>query len=318
LTKVVPGYATGLPDELTLGYVTWWNIAKPRVTALEVADKIVELELDPTIIPGHPRPGDAFKRACRYSERKGLPIPLSPNKANFLIRSVAQNTREVERHIVLEIVDPSGRKLEYHDCVQLIFNRIDNTLLVRAKSMPSEYKEMIETTLHIFQQEFDDATKYIDAQVLRLMIRDQVRLANGIAVRRQGSVYFVPQHSKNLVMALESLVSWLGGGCQLVWLPLVNTDKQREMVKAAFEEDVHDDATQLMFEMSELISNKKKITTKAWEGYMQRYEHIKNQALDYQELVDMETAKADIELAALDGQLGDFLVSGLIKFKDPE
>jgi hypothetical protein len=313
MTTPIPGYGQSIPGNLTLGHIAWYSIAKPRLTSDNLIELIANLGLDPAIIPKPPRPGDAFKRACRYSERKGLPIPYSDNMANFLIRPVTQTLEDIERHVVIEVVDSDGRKLEYHDVAHLTFDRKKNSLKVAQKSVSDLIDPLTNDTLQSFAVHLKDATKYIDAQVIRRMIREQLDLMSAIAVRRQGSVYFIPFKSVKLTEALEQFTTYCGPGSAFHALPLIDDTKQREMVKAAFEDEVHEGATQLITELGQLQGAKTEITANAWTVYKEKFNTLKAQMGEYQTLVDMELLKADSEMDALEHQLADFITSGLIK-----
>jgi hypothetical protein len=278
-----------------------------------LAEMVSDLPLSKSPLPSAPRMGDAFKRACRYSERKGVPIPQTDTFANFLIRKVTQNADQVERHLVLEIVDEAGRRLEYHVVAEMTFDRKKSSLLVRQLKVDDTLRSLTQETLKLLTDNFDTAAKYLDAQVLRLFVRDQLALVNATSVRAQGSVYFVPITAKAQTEALETLCQRLGAGSMFHALPLIDTTKQREMVIAAFENDVHEEATQLIAELTSRRNQGKAITAKAWENYKERFNRLKKGAGEYANIVDDELEKVKLEISALDNNLSKFLTEGLVK-----
>lgn len=313
ITNPIPGYGANLTDEMTLGYICWYTITTPKITHERMVELVTDLELDPFILPNPPRRGDAFKRACRYSEQNGLSIPGSENKANILIRSVANTATEVERHMVVEIVDPNGRRLEYIDAAHLKFDRANSRLKVAKRNLETSYDNMVVRAINMFNDNFEDAAKHIDAQVIRRMIRDQLTRMGSVSVRRHGSVYFYPQKYQNLGEALEQFCRHMGPGSDFHTLPLVDTTKQREMVSAAFQDEVHERAVQIMSELATYRDTKKKITIRAWTEYRQELQHLVDTRGDYTSLVSNELSKAEVELTALQKSLEDFLSSGLVK-----
>lgn len=305
MTTPIPGYqAADLPDELTLGYIAWYTINKPRITQPELSDLATRLGLDQAVIPPEPRIADAFKRACRYSERKGLDLPTSQNKGNFLIRPVAQTSKEIERHMVLEVVDPDGRTLEYHTVIQFTFIRATDVLQVNRMKI-QEYDKLIETQLNLFMKNFQDATTFVDAQLIRRMIREQLDRMLALPVRRQGSVYFIPQKEKQKTEALEELCQELDGSA-FHSLPLVDTSKQREMVHAAFEEELHEESAQLIQDMHQVEG--KELTPRAWANYRAKLKHLRDKYSEYTSLVKTEMSQASIELGVIEQQLGNLQV----------
>lgn len=307
----------GLAEELILGQIAWYTISEPRVTQPEIAELIDKLGLDPRIIPGEPRPGDAFKRACRYSERTGLSIPDTNNKANFLIRKVAQTLTDIERHVVLEIVDPEGRKLSHEDVAHMRYDRNDGLLHIGKITLPDEnLRDMLNTILADFKENLADATKHIDAQVIRRMIRDQLDYISAIAIRRRGSVYFVPQRHIGKVEALETFCSHMGAGSEFISIPLPAGDKYNEMVQVAFEAEIHDESTQAIAKLVDVMSGGGKLSPKQFEDYRNRLDELKARADNYGSLVEIEMIKARAELKALEAHLGKVLTGGHIKTKE--
>ena len=313
MASPMPNYAQGIPEDMLLGHIAWWTVTKPRLTHDDVLTLVTDLGMDPAVVPKPPRGGDAFKRACRYSERKGLPIPLSENTANFLIRPVSQDHEEIERHIVLEIVDPDGKRLEYHDAVHMRYNRADGKLHVGAKKISVDLDPMVEDTVQFFMANLEEATKYIDAQVIRRMIRDQLQLLHAISVRKGGSVYFIPRTETPTVEALEQFVDHCGPDSKFHALPLIDDTKQREMIQAAFEVEVHEEATQLITELNQKRLHAEEMTTTAMAMYRDKLNDLRSRHGEYAELVEQEMAKATTEVEALETAFIEYLSSGLVK-----
>ena len=315
MTSPLPGYGKGLTDDLILGHVAWYTITKPRLSHNQVMNLVTDLGLDANIIPKPPRAGDAFKRACRYSERSGLPVPYSDNTANFMIRSVAQTATEVERHLMLEIVDPNGRRLEYHKAAELNFDRGTSTLSVSAKQISKDMDELTQETLDMFSEQLQDATKYIEAQVIRRMIRQQLDNMNAILARSRGSVYFIPKKYSDKLGALSDFTEACGDGSGFHTIPLIDDSKQQALIANAFEEGVHEQATQIIVELQQHIDTQRPMTVNAWNDYRQKFTALAAKNGEYTELVDTELDKASLELEVLETHLNDFLMSGMIKTK---
>ena len=312
MTSPIPGYAENVSEDRLLGHIAWYTISQPEVTHEQLAEMVSDLPLNKTLLPPKPRLGDAFKRACRYSERKKLDYK-NDQFVNFLIRTVSQSTNEVVRHLVLEVVDAAGETLEYHDVAHLKFDRKQNVLNVRRLHLNDELDKLTEDTLNIFTDNFDKASRYLDAQVLRLFIRHQLDSMGAISVRKQGSIYFAPLSVKDKTEGLETLCARLGNGSIFHSLPLVDTSKQREMITAAFEEEVHDEATQIIAELKAKKEDGVTVTAKAFDSYRDRYNRLKGNASEYAKLVEDELTKTKTEIQALDQHLVKMLTEGLVK-----
>ena len=313
MTTALPGYGVGLSDDLLLGYIAWYTITKPMLTHDDIVRLITDLGLDANLIPSPPRAGDAFKRACRYSERKGLPIPYTDNTANYMIRPVAQTLQEIERHVMLEIVDPNGRRLEYHKAAELRFDRTTSKLSISLKRISDDLDPMSKDTLDRFAHELDHATKYVEAQVIRRMIREQLENMHAILARSRGSVYFIPSKHRDKIEGLEAFAASCGDGSVFHTIPLIDDSKQQELIANAFEEGVHEQATQIIAELQAHSSTDKEMTVNAWNTYKVKFDALAAKRAEYEDLVDLELNKASLELEVLQTHLNDFLMSGKIR-----
>lgn len=315
----ISGYGQAFSDELILGYIAWYTIVDPKVSHQTLSDLYnASGVLDSALVPKAPRLGDAFKRACRYSERSGLAIPYTDNTANILIRSVSTSAAEVERHMVLEIVDPNGKTLEYYTVAEMKFDRVNETMNLKKASIDPDINPIIDSSVELFRAKFKEAVGTIDPQVIRRMIRLQLDAMGGIGVRRQGSVYFYPAKYKAQGEALEELCRNLNSGSVFHNLPLVDDTKQREMIKSAFEEEVHEEATELIKQLMTKAEAGTPITAKAWAEYRKRLQVLSDRRAEYESLVNHEIIKADIELTAFETHLTDMLENGLVKVVEQE
>lgn len=312
MSNPIYGYAESVSEDRLLGHIAWYTITQPHVTHDQLAEMVSDLPLKKSLLPSKPRLGDAFKRACRYSERKNLAYK-DDKFVNFLIRSVSQSTNEVTRHLVLEVVDAQGERLEYHDVAHLKFDRKNTTLHVRKLNVNPELDALTTETLSMFTDNFDKASTYLDAQVLRMFVRNQLDASGATSVRKQGSVYFIPMGAKEQTEGLETLCQRLGDGSMFHSLPLVDTTKQREMVVDAFENEVHDEAAQILAELAEMRNKGSMITSRAFEAYRARYGRLRDNAKQYALLVDNEMSKAKTEIESLDKHLVGLLTAGLVK-----
>lgn len=313
MTSPLPGYGAGLTDDTILGYIAWYTVTKPTLTHENIMQLVIDNGLDPVIVPKPPRAGDAFKRACRYSERLGVEIPYSPNTANFLIRPVVQTLTDIERHVVLEIIDPDGRKLTHSTAAELRFERKDGVLHVKMEQLDPELQPLLEETMDNFAATLKNSAKYVEAQVIRRMIRSQLEHMHAVLARAKGSVYFIPKKQRKLMEGLEAFTANCGPGSVFHSLPLVDDTKQQELVRGAFEDGVHEQSQQIISELHALSAQNKEITANAWNDYKQKLVLLTHKANEYTDLVDFELTQSQVELETVNAQLQEFLMSGLVK-----
>lgn len=298
-----------------IGYIAWYSIADPKISAEKFKELMRDNGLNTALAPKKIRSVDAFKRACRNSERKKIPIG-DDKYVNLLIRAVSTSAEETERHIVREVVDQSGKRLSYLDVAKLKFDRENESVSVSARQLPTqEENDLIAETIRQFKSELHDATNYLESQVIRNTIRNQLKVTNAVNVRSKGSVYFIPVDSKDIVVGLEGLCEALNSGSVFHSVPLLDTSKQREMVKAAFEADVHQKAAANIAKLQEYISSGRKIGPKAWQQHRDELNRLVGAKKDYKGIVDHELTKADVEIQALKDKLEKMLVDGHVTTK---
>jgi hypothetical protein len=174
-------------------------------------------------------------------------------------------------------------------------------------------RQLVSDALERFEDEYERATTYLDAQTLRQMMRRQLDNMDAFLLRRNGSVYFVKKAEEERAVALCDLLEWIGHGSGFHILPLIDTEKQREMIQGAFEDEVHESAQAMLNTLSEALQQKRPVTKTAWVDFMNRKEALQARATEYSDLIDREFIKAGTELALLDDTMTEILQAGLIK-----
>jgi hypothetical protein len=191
----------------------------------------------------------------------------------------------------------------------------DELVTIDRTEWSREYKnrEIVSDAIKRFEEEYEKARTYLDAQTLRQMVRRQLDEMRAFLLRRNGSVYFVPKDQEDAAVGMTELLEWVGRGSGFHILPLIDTDKQREMIQAAFEDEVHESAQTMLNTLQEAIHKKEPVTKAAWLEFMNRKEALQSRAAEYSDLIDREFIKAGTELALLDDAMTDILTGGLIK-----
>ncbi len=355
------GYGAGIRKETLLGWVAWYGISDPEVQYDALKKRVIDLGLDVSALPAPLRPGDSFKRACRYAEQKK--VPYGDVFTNIMIRSVAQDNETVERHLVVEIVDANDKRLEYEPAARLILDKYEYTLSWTAKnnrameetfthkqsaielrtkieeklgdakgslrlsqteipsliierfpwSLEKKNVDLVNSALEIFEDEYEKARTFLDAQTIRQMVRRQLDLMRAFLLRKNGSVYFIPGDQETQAIALCDLLDWISADSGFHILPLIDTAKQREMIQAAFEDEVHDSAQTMLNVLAEALHNEEAVTSAAWVDFMSKKDALQARAVEYSDLIDREFIKAGTELSLLDDMMTEILKKGLVK-----
>lgn len=306
-------YGQGLTDDMILGHVSWYSVTGEPVPFQHLTDLITDNGMDDKYLPSEPRPADAYKRACRHSERTNVPIPGTANKANFLIRKVVTDPDMIQRNLVMEVVDKNDKQLSYEVCAKLIWERGEEKLRVKLISLGPDYDHLVKDSLKVFDANFREALENIDPQVIRLTIRQALDDMGAISIRNRGSLYFVPISKREKMEALVNVISGLNAGSNSHSIPLIDDSKQREMITHAFQEEIHTEATQRIAEIMEIAQKGKQIPRGQWVKLKGRLDQLKAMRDDYRELLTDEMVRADTEMKAFDNQLKDLLMNDMVK-----
>lgn len=301
-------YGSSFDEKLLLGHIAWYSVSTVQgVTADRLYDLADEWGLSPEGLPSEPRPDDAFKRACRYGHWNNVPIPGSLNKANFLIRDVSQNKSWIERHLVMEIVDPEQVQLFYEVVARLRWDRVEHKLDTTLTPQAAAHQGLVDAALVRFHTIHSQTEHTVDPQVIRLAIRWYLKDMGAINVRERGGIYFVPIRSREKMAALEGVVNGLGGTSGFHSLPLVDDTKQRDMVRSAFEQDVHDSAQSTLVALLDRKQSGGKVSAKQWAKWNDELAVLEESRNFYRDLLDDELAAADFEIDAIRQTLTAFL-----------
>lgn len=198
--------------------------------------------------------------------------------------------------------------------LRLSQSEVPNLIIERFPwSLKPENVRLVNRAVKNFELEYRKARTYLDSQTIRQMVRRQLDLMRAFLLRRNGSVYFIPGDEEERAIALCDLLGWISPGSGFHILPLIDTAKQREMIQAAFEDEVHESAQAMLHTLSEALHNEQPVTSAAWIDFMNKKEELQAMALEYSELIDREFIKAGTELSLLDDTMTELLKRGLVK-----
>ena len=297
-------YIDGVPDINVLGYIGWYSLPDPHMGRDELIRLAKAAKMSEDHLPGNPRVADAFRRATRYTDKarkKPQAIASSSRMYTFMLRPVSSTREETEVHLVLEILDKQGKSLEHNEVARIVLNK--KTDFLTADILPGwpkahlTYGPLIEAELKEFKAEFAQAKLEVEPQNIRKTIRDELWEMNALNVRSKGGVYFIPVGNKDRLVALETWVNSLGAS--LHTLPLPDTGKQKDMVKAAFESDVHGQAHEMIEQLTNQTKAGKKMPPSVWNRYKTRLNDLTKRTKQYSDLVEEEMGKAGTELIML-------------------
>jgi hypothetical protein len=280
-------------SKMFLGRLGWYTISE---NVSHDHGKFCEKILDITdTLPGPPRPGDIFKRACTFVERKNIKIEDNL-KVNYMIRPSGSDPDFIWRSLVKEIVDSEGHRLSYEEVCVITFQRKTEVVDV----IENRVLEPVETVIIKNLKDYiTDNSNVLTAYAIRETVRRILEKSlYAIKVRPSGGIYFVSEEHSERFSKLEDVVNSLGFGASFHSLPLLNDEKQREMLRNAFEEESCSLADELIGEIMGLVKSGKKISSDKFTNYKMQYDSLRKKVVDYSDILDeaMEITASRLEV----------------------
>lgn len=299
-----------------LGRLAWYSVPETvRITHEDLSKRMTEAFKGLSVHLGplnKVRPVDVFKRGCTDAQRKKYLPTAAEIKAltslwvtgvnniahvNYLVRNAGTDANHVWRVLIRESVDTQGHEIGYDEVAKIQYNRTTNDIqTVKSDvidSIPVE-DDILHGIVKYFLEETTIFTPYSIREYVRRGLEGYLR---AIRVRPSGGIYFVQEQFSQPLAALESVINGIGGSVHT--LPLLDDSKQREMLRAAFEDESTSDITAMMDEIRDILKNGKTITSDRFADFKVRYDHQKTKLLEYSAILDeaMDTTASYLELA---------------------
>ena len=298
-------------DDMWLGHLVWYYV--PADFQITLKDWMTAIYGTPVkdLVPNAPRPVDAFKRAI--NKTKGsvkVPMPsLGEFTYKFLPRDRGHDGEHVYRSITVEELDSANHRLSYETCVNFAYDRkteriekpeFDKGAL---STFPAAIQQLCETKAAQVQAGYLEEMDSLGPIKVRELIRQDVeRKMMGTLARPSGGVYFVSNEWIDRIDGLDEMVNGLNGPT-FHQLPLINSSKQREMLRAAFEVEAAGQVEILMEEMRLLLKGKKgKITQLKAKQYHGRFLEMTDRLGAYSDLLNEGMETTAVQLKALQTQ----------------
>lgn len=285
-----------------LGRLMWYSV--PENTMLhheEVVKKLTELGLDKAL-PSYPEDYNVFRRVSKKTERRKVQRPGNPNEfENWMIRDVASRGEDIiTRRIVVEVVDPKGRRLNYEQVADVEFDRNLKRINFVWLNGCNEYshptaKEMMAE----LQVEYFRWRGQLNDQAIREWLRRSVLAMGATPVRPSGGVYFLEESHADKVEALEQFVADTlpaGGECHSVQIP--DNDKQREMVRRAIESETTGAIEAMLTEIAK-VKKEGRLTPKRYLELLAEVSALESKMNGYSKLLEKDLGSVSSRLQLL-------------------
>lgn len=317
---------SGLDSSRFIGSILWFSItgsvtyvngrreSRPvRVTHDQLEIWFDELGLDKKFLPPPIKAVDAFRKATSEVSRE-YPLDQDGMSATLMVREVDYDAEQVVRHVVKEVRDRRGKKLDYDPhLATLKFLRGGRTMKGKRaggesfKSAVMNHvrdaeRTNVENLLHEANERYKDLATNLHADAVRAVVRNYLTDLNAIAVKPSGGVYFVHLSRQPTVDALQELIKRVNQGCSFHQLPLLDTGEQREMLNDAFQTEVEDETRKLLADVAgfnDKVASGGKIPPTKYAEFQSRYQSILERSEEHTKVIGLAQGRAGavLELA---------------------
>ncbi|MEC1158720.1 DUF6744 family protein [Cytobacillus horneckiae] len=244
-------------QEGTIGNLFWYSIGNHLISREELETKFDDVGLDHNWLPNPIRISDAFRRATKEIQKRNMPTNDPKTFFNFLTREVYSDKNMIQRNIVVEKVDQSGKRLEYNPTASIILlNKKDSTISISVED--GEQETAAQALAEDAVKRYHKYSKFYGSQNLRVMVAKILASLAPTQVRPNGGVYFVPKTFENDLEQLSCLCNSLEQS-EAFSIPLFDTKDNRGMVNKKLHEDmlsVLHNCDSLLFDNSKIDKSK--------------------------------------------------------------
>lgn len=249
--------AVGVP---LLGRVAIFSV--PDNVVVRYTDLLDKLKAEQLLsfAPKAPAAADVFRRVTRAAQKMKVEVVDNPGTfVNVLIRSVSEGDSKspIIRRIVNETVDPKGKRLDYTETHDVIFNRSSTSVQVRplySKAFGDPTFPAADDVAKRIIPEFNRLVGTVSGPSVREILKRGLDDAHSIPLRESGGVLFVPETRAHMVESLERFSDAIPGAF-FHSLPLIKNARQDHMVEQAIETDAVGQIDALIDEVSELVKS---------------------------------------------------------------
>lgn len=293
-------------ESLFLGSLFWYSFEAVKVPHAEMVRLLVTAGISDRL-PFMPEDSDTFKRVCSAVSRRKLPTSNKNVFENYLMREFRDNN-SITRRLVRERVDNKGRKLDFTEMVDFVFERA--TGLLNHVELAAANEE-VNTIIAEVYTEYLAWRGCLGTYTVREWVRKYIIRLGATQVRSGGGVYFLQTQHNPTIVALEVFATAMQahgyGTLTFHSLPLVDDRKQREMVRQAYEAETIGAVNKSIGEIAALLDNARttgtKITADRFGAFMTAYHEVGGKTREYGEVLQDELSTTSASLEILQKQL---------------
>ena len=283
-----------------LGQVVWYSVTEDTKVDLRDITKTLRINNLERFIPPPPKDVDVFRRVCTKAQKKRVPVTDEVHE-NYLVRDVRSASGHYWKQIVVERVDSStNRRLDFTPVIELEFDPQKQDVTTSLIS-GTNFHQGAQRIAYDITTNYQDWRGNLHAYVIRELIREIVLSTGATILKPTGGVYFVMHSQAQVLVNLEATLTTINGAT-LATLPLIDDTKQKELVRAAIEEETVGEIAKINIEITELLDGDP-INSKRFVKMASRINAIKGRTGEYAELLDTTLDTTHLHMRALESNM---------------
>jgi hypothetical protein len=283
----------------TLGYLLWWSLNDVEVLQSDAESLCVTVGLDPKMCPKIEARGGVVKAleslGFRASPQSGKKMDLD-GKARVFYDRTADDEKGFT--VTLQERTVANGVAAYVEVQRIHYDRSTKAIDLSTSFMHGD--------IHAAFKKYCETYR---ANEVRRIIQNVLAEGKAITVRESGGVYFVPDFYTPTLDKLKAMVAAING-VSLTTLGIVDTEQSRSEMADAAQAEVKRTVDSLMADIQALearIAEGQNVRESTLEARIDEFKALREKALCYQELVQMEVSDVETALASLTARVEKML-----------
>lgn len=292
----------------SIGSVVWYSVGASLIHQDRLYKLLKSNDIPEKFYPNKISPKNAWKRATKSLEEKTTEKVTIGHKTfeaqiEYMIRTLNPNSR----HLVKEVKDKEGNRLEYEEIVEFEYSEDRDTVFTN----PINVKDDI--VLLIWKERMHEAwEKYIDKftdRDIRRMVREMFGELDSTQIRPTGGVYFVPITNINILKGLKKVMNEINSDYSLtdyttevVHIPVADEEEHRGMVERKVNEDIVQEAGKKIKEFKEKMEEGK-LTSKQFSNMVADIKRLKKKKQQYEAILERQLGSSEEQIKLMEKQL---------------
>lgn len=278
----------------TLGHLLMWSVRDLSIHHDTLSNVLQRNNLGKST-PKEPADSDVFRRVTNNIKQKREP-QSDGTYLNVLVRDVSTNPEAILRRVVVEQVDPTGKRLTYTEAYDVSLDK--ETSYMEVNQLPTHQPSGVDAVMDGLVSVFHATRNHLDGNAIRTVIKRSLDANYAIPIRETGGVVFLPKPLDSVGIDLEGMASEIDG-VSVHTVPIPDVAKQSDMISGAATASIVRDVDELITEIAE-AKRSDSLTDRKVAKFSETHKGLKKKISKYNELLNTSLEETLTRLQVLD------------------